>query len=217
MRLDVEAIFLESLLAVRASNETVDPRWYRLPRSLRLRSSRCIGLNELIWDPKRTAQDEALICERWTAVSRSTRRGVVQREQVPALAEIEAQRRIQLPLALRRLRRRARDPVPARSGPETIPVRSFVRSPATTRAAGSRRRTRWRRSSPGSRREASRRDGAANEGGAQAQFLEQMIKLSENPEQDNTARMMQLMAGQGSLAQWSAPFRNIEGIGKSAT
>ncbi len=61
LRLDVEAIFLESLLAVRATNETVDPRWYRLAAVSETAQLACIGLNELIWDPKRTAQDEALI------------------------------------------------------------------------------------------------------------------------------------------------------------
>jgi hypothetical protein len=49
---------------------------------------------------------------------------------------------------------------------------------------------------------------------AQARFLEEMNKLSENPEQDNTAKMMELMAGQGSEGQWSAPFRGMEGIGE---
>ena len=49
---------------------------------------------------------------------------------------------------------------------------------------------------------------------AQAKFMEEMTKLSENPEQDNTAKMMQLMAGQGSPGQWSEAFRDLEGTGE---
>ncbi len=49
---------------------------------------------------------------------------------------------------------------------------------------------------------------------AQAKFMEAMLKLSENPEEDNTAKMMEVMAGQGADAQWSAPFQNMEGIGQ---
>ena len=48
----------------------------------------------------------------------------------------------------------------------------------------------------------------------QARFMEEMTRLSENPEQDNTARMMQLMAGQGSQGHWSGPFRNLEATGE---
>ena len=49
---------------------------------------------------------------------------------------------------------------------------------------------------------------------AQARFMEEMTKLSENSEQDNTAKMMDLMAHQGAGAQWSVPFSNMEGIGQ---
>jgi hypothetical protein len=49
---------------------------------------------------------------------------------------------------------------------------------------------------------------------AQAKVIEEMTRLSENPEQDNTARIMQLLAGQASPDQWSAPFRSLEGIGE---
>ena len=49
---------------------------------------------------------------------------------------------------------------------------------------------------------------------AQAKFMEEMTRLSEDSEQDNTARMMQLMAGQGAAGQWSAAFRGMEGIGE---
>jgi hypothetical protein len=38
--------------------------------------------------------------------------------------------------------------------------------------------------------------------------------LSENPEEDNTQKMMELIATQGNDAQWSQPFRDMEGIGE---
>ena len=44
--------------------------------------------------------------------------------------------------------------------------------------------------------------------------MEAMLKLSENPEEDNTQKMMELMTTQGLEAQWGETFRNMEGIGE---
>jgi hypothetical protein len=218
LRLDVEAIFLESLLAVRSSNSaTVDPRWYRLAAASETAQLACIGLNELSWDPKRTAQDEALIVRALESPYRSVRAAALSNaNKTPALAE--AWRRSDAG-QYRSLSGfcvdDARDPVHAAKWAGNYPNAQY-------RVFASNDSRRWFTTPDpvekvvawfAARGKQARTAQQLNED-AQAQFLEQMAKLSENPEQDNTARMMQLMAGQGSLAQWSAPFSNIEGTGE---
>ena len=88
MRLDVEAIFLKALVAVRATTEVVDPRWYRLAAASETPQLACVGLVELIWDPKRTAQDEALVTRALDSPYRGVRGAVVlNASKLPALAE----------------------------------------------------------------------------------------------------------------------------------
>jgi hypothetical protein len=48
----------------------------------------------------------------------------------------------------------------------------------------------------------------------QAKLMEELNRLSLNPEQDNTDKIMALMTSQGSEDQWSGPFRDMEGIGE---
>ena len=88
MRRDVEAIFLRALVAVRATTEIVDPRWYRLAADSETPQLACVGTVELIWDPKRTARDEALISQHWTAPIAGCAVPSCSTRKVPALAEM---------------------------------------------------------------------------------------------------------------------------------
>ncbi len=217
LRLDVEAIFLESLLAVRATDEIVDPRWYRLAAASETAQLACIGVNELIWDPKRTAQDEALIMRALDSPYRAVRAAVwFSASKLPTLGES--------------LKRNggfnygslsgvcvddARDPVPGTKWAGGYPGAQF-------RAFASNDSRRWFTTSDPTEKviawfAARGKPARTTEqlmADAQTHFMEEMTRLSQNPEQDNTAQMMQLMAGQGSPAQWSGPFNNMEGTGE---
>ena len=61
LKADVEEVFLEALLAVRAGTEPVDPEWYRVAAAADTPQLACVGINELVYLSGRTAQDDALI------------------------------------------------------------------------------------------------------------------------------------------------------------
>ena len=52
---------------------------------------------------------------------------------------------------------------------------------------------------------------------AQARYMAEMLKLSENPDEDNTGKMMEVMMMSGAAAQWSQPFATWKGSVRSAT
>jgi hypothetical protein len=218
LRMDVEAIFLESLLTVRSGNSaTVDPRWYRLAAASETAQLACIGVNELIWDPKRTAQDEALIMRAIDSPYPAVRAAVFfSSGKLPALGEswkrsggfdyrslsgvcVEDQR----------------DLVPGAKWAGNYPGAQF-------RPFASNASRRWFTTPDDPEKViawfAARGKPAQTEQqmteGAQAKLMEEMLRLSQNSDEDNTAQLMQLMAGQGSSGQWSAPFQNMEGIGE---
>jgi hypothetical protein len=218
LRLDVEAIFLESLLAVRSANDAVvDPRWYRLAAVSETAQLACIGLNELIWDPKRTAEDDAVIIRALESPYRVVRATVVANQsRIPAFGESwKRSGGVDYRSLSGVCVEDARDPVHSTKWAGGYPGAQY-------RVFASNDSRRWfttpdpvekviawfaARGKPAHTAEQLMED-------AQARLVEEMNKLSENPEQDNTARMMQLIAGQGSQAQWSAPFRDMEGAGE---
>lgn len=218
LRLDVEAIFLESLLAVRSSNSAaVDPRWYRLAAASETAQLACIGLNELIWDPKRTAADEALIVRALDSPYRAVRGAVwFNASKIPALAEsMKRSGGFDYRSLSGVCVEDARDPVSGTKWAGSYPGAQF-------RVFASNDSRRWfttqdpvekviawfaTRGKPARTAQQMTEDD-------QARMIEEMTKLSENPEQDNTAKIMQLMAGQGSQSQWSASFRDIEATGE---
>jgi hypothetical protein len=217
LRLDVEAIFLESLLAVRATNETVDPRWYRLAAASATAQLACIGLNELIWDPRRSAQDEVLIMRALDSPYRAVRGAVwVNASRVPALgASLKRSGGFNYGTLSGVCVDDARDAVPGAKWAGGYPgaqFRAFASNDSRrwfTTADAPEKVIAWfaARGKPARTAQQMMED-------EQARFLEEMNRLSENPEQDNTAKMMELMTGQGSQAQWSAPFRDMEDIGE---
>ncbi|HEY7642592.1 MAG TPA: hypothetical protein VH814_22855 [Steroidobacteraceae bacterium] len=218
LRLDVEALFLESLLAVRSANDAVvDPRWYRLAAVSETAQLACIGLNELIWDPKRTAEDDAVILRAMESPYRSVRAVVLANaSRIPAIGEWWKRSG---GFDYRSLSgvcvEDARDPLHGAQWAGDYPGAQF-------RVFASNDSRRWfttpdpvekvidwfaARGKPAHTAEQLMQD-------AQAKLMEEMTRLSENPEQDNTAKIMQLMAGQGSQARWSEPFRDMEGTGE---
>jgi hypothetical protein len=218
LRLDVEAIFLASILAVRSSNSaTVDPSWYRLAAASETAQLACIGLNELIYDPKRTAQDEALIVRALESPYHSVRAAVLNNtNRIPALADVwKRSDRYNFRSLSGLCIDDERDPVHGAKWAGNYPgaqYRVFASSDARrwfTTPDPVDKVIAWfaAQGKPARTAQQLTED-------AQAKFLEEMAKLSENPEQDNTAKMMQLMAGQGSGTQWGQPFSNLEGIGE---
>jgi hypothetical protein len=218
LRLDVEAIFLESLLTVRSANTAiVDPSWYRLAAASETPQLACIGLNELIYDPKRSAQDEALLARALESPYRSVRGAVMLNvSRIPALSEFwkrsgGSDYRTLSGICVDD----TRDPVHGAKWAGNYPGAQY-----RVFASGDSRR--WFTTPDpvekviawfAARGKPARTAQELTEE-AQAKVIEEMTRLSENPEQDNTARMMQLLAGQASPDQWSAPFRNLEGIGE---
>jgi hypothetical protein len=218
LRMDVEAIFLASILAVRSSNSAiVDPSWYRLAAASQTAQLACIGLNELIYDPQRTAQDEALIVRALESPYHSVRAAVLNNtNKIPALAEVwKRSDRYNYRSLSGLCVDDGRDPVHGAKWAGNYPgaqYRVFASSDARrwfTTPDPVEKVVAWfaAQGKPARTAQQLTED-------AQAQFLEEMAKLSENPEQDNTAKMMQLMAGQGSGAQWGQSFSNLEGIGE---
>jgi hypothetical protein len=218
LRLDVEAIFLESLLAVRSANSApVDPKWYRLAAASETAQLACIGVNELIWDPQRSAQDEALIMRALDSPYPAVRAAVFfSASKVPALSESWKRSG---GFAYRSLSgvcvEDERDAVPGAKWAGNYPGAQF-------RAFASNASRRWFTTPDETEKViawfAARGKPAQTEQqlmeAAQAKFIDGMMQLSQNPEEDNTAKMMELMAGQGAPGQWITPFRNMEGIGE---
>jgi hypothetical protein len=218
LRLDVEAIFLQSLLAVRSVNSaTVDPKWYRLAAASETAQLTCIGVNELIWDPKRSAQDEALIMRALDSPYPAVRAAVFfSGAKIPALGESWKRSG---GFDYRSLSgvcvEDARDAIPSAKWAGNYPGAQF-------RAFASNASRRWFTTADDPDKVAAwfaaRGKPAQTEQqmmeAAQAKFMEEMTRLSQNPEEDNTAQMMQLMAGQGAPSQWAVPFRDMEGIGE---
>lgn len=218
LRLDVEAIFLESLLAVRSTNNAaVDPRWYRLAAASETAQLACIGVNELIWDPKRTAEDEALIVRALDNPYRAVRGAVwFSASKIPALGEsLKRSGGFNYGSLSGVCVDDARDPVPGTKWAGGYPGAQF-------RTFASNHSRRWFTTQDPvekviawfATRGKPARTGQQMTEDDQARMIDEMTKLSENPEQDNTARIMQLMAGQGSQSQWSASFHDLEGTGE---
>lgn len=218
LRLDVEAIFLASILAVRSSNSAVvDPSWYRLAAAAETPQLACIGLNELTYDPKRTAQDEALIVRALESPYPVVRAiALWNASKIPVIADAGKRidgynRRSVSGLCVDDIR----DPVYGAKWAGNYPgaqYRAFASSSARrwfTTPDPVEKVVAWfaARGKPARTTQQLGED-------AQAKFLEEMAKLSENPEEDNTAKMMQLMTGQGSPGQWSQAFSGIEGTGE---
>jgi hypothetical protein len=215
LRLEVEGIFLNALYFRRATTEVVDPRWYRLAAASETPQLACIGLNEIIWDPKRTAQDDALILRALESPYPSVRSAVLSNwRKVGGLEDI--------------LKRSGGFDYSSLSG---VCIDSLREPEYGTKWAGGYPGAQFRpfASNPSRRwfttsdppekviawfaaRGKQARTAPELMADAQARFLEEMNKLSANPEANNEERMMQLMAGQGSDAQWSESFRDMEGI-----
>jgi hypothetical protein len=218
LRLDVEAIFLESLLTVRSGNTAiVDPSWYRLAAASETPQLACIGLNELIYDPKRSPQDEALLARAMESPYRAVRGAVMlSATRIPALSEFwkrsgGSDYRTLSGICVDD----TRDPVHGAKWAGNYPGVQY-----RVFASGDSRRwfttpdpvekvIAWFEARGKPARTAQE---LAEE--AQAKAIEEITALSQNPDQDNTARMMQVLAGQASPEQWSAPFRDLEGIGE---
>jgi hypothetical protein len=216
LRLDVEAIFLASILAVRSSNSaTVDPQWYRLAAAAETAQLACIGLYELIYDPKRTAQDEALIVRALDSPYRGVRSAALSyANKIPAIAEVWKRSSGDF-RSFAGCIDDVRDPVHGAKWAGNYPGAQY-------RVFASNASRRWFTTPDpvekviawfAARGKPARTAQELTEY-AQEKLVEEMARLSENPEQDNTARLMQLMAGQGSPAQWSTALRDIEGAGE---
>lgn len=218
LRLDVEAIFLQSLLTVRSGNSaTVDPKWYRLAAASETAQLACIGVNELIWDPKRSAQDEALLVRALDSPYPSVRAALFfSSKKVPALGESWKRGGNFDYRALSGVCvEDERDVVPGAKWAGNYPGAQF-------RAFASDASRRWFTTADDPEKViawfAARGKPAQTEQqmleAAQAKLMDEMMRLSQNPEEDNTAKMMQLLAGQNAPSQWSAPFRNLDGAGE---
>lgn len=219
LRLDVEAIFLASILAVRSSNSAVvDPSWYRLAAASETPQLACIGLVELTYDPKRTAQDEALIVRALESPFGVVRAAALSNAaKIPAVAA--AQDRIDgynYRSALSGLCvDDVRDPVHGAKWAGNYPgaqYRVFASSDARrwfTTPDPVEKVIAWfaARGKPARTAQELTED-------VQAKMVEKMTELTQNPGQDNSAQIMQLLAGQGSQADWSQALRNVQGTGE---
>lgn len=215
LRLDVEAIFLNSLVALRRADQIVDPRWYRLAAASETPQLACIGLNELIWDPGRTEQDETLIARALDSPYRGVRGAVVlNAKRVPALADsMKRSGGFDYSSLSGVCVDDVRDPMPSAKWAGGYPGAQF-------RPFASNESRRWFTTpDPPEKviawfeaRGKSARTAPQIMADDQKRLMDEMTRLSSNPEEDNTDKIMALMAGQGSQSQWSEPFRNMEGV-----
>jgi hypothetical protein len=218
LRLEVEAIFLQALVTVRASDKPVDPRWYRFAAASETPQLVCIGVNELIWDPNRTSQDEGLILRALDSPYHAVRGAAVLWgvNRIPALGGLWP--------------RNAGFDYSELSGLCVDDGRAPIAHPkwagdypgAQFRVFASNQARRWFTTADPPEKViawfAARGKAARTEqqirADAQARYMEEMTRLSSDPEVDNTQAMMQLMMNQAADSQWSEPFRNMEGIGE---
>lgn len=217
LRLDVEAIFLDALVGVRATNAVVDPRWYRLAAGSETPQLACIGVMELIWDRKRTAQDEALIARALDSRYPSVRNAVLSNWRlVPDLqAAMKRNGGFDYGSLSGVCVDSTRDAVPGTKWAGGYPGAQF-------RPFASNDSRRWFTTpDPPEKviawfeaRGKVARTGPQLMADSQARLMEEMIRLSSNPEEDNTEKIMALVTSQGSEAHWSEPFRDIEGTGE---
>lgn len=221
LRVEVERIFLDALVAMRASRTPVDPRWYRLAATAETPQLACIGLTQMIWDPKRTARDEAVIMRALDSSYRGVRAAVL----------LSAQRLPTLENAIKRTGKSnyrelyglcvddRRDPVPGSKWAGGYPGAKF-------RAFASDESRRWFTTSDSPEKVsawfAARGKPARTveelATDAQAALIEEMTRLSSSPDAANDAanqeKMLALLSGQHSEAQWSQAFQGIEGTGE---
>jgi len=217
LRWEVEAIFLESLVAVRTSSAQVDPRWYRLAAASENPQLACIGVTELVWDPKRTAQDDALIARALESPYHAVRGAVVlNSSRFQALNDVWSRNGgFNYSDLTGVCMDSGRDLVPPPKWAGGYPGAQF-------RPFASNESRRWFTTPDPPEKVvawfASRGKSVRTEqqmlADAQARYMQEMTELSSDPEVDNTQKMMEVMMNQASDAQWSAPFRNMEGIGE---
>lgn len=215
LRLDVEAIFLMALVTVRATDEMADPRWYRLAAASETPQLACIGVVELIWDRKRTPQDDALIARALDSPYRAVRgAAVLNAKKVPELAN-----------PMKRIGGfdyssltgvcvdDVRDPVPSAKWSGDYPGAQF-------RPFASNESRRWFTTpDPPEKvfawfeaRGKKARTEAEIGADEQKRIMDEMTRLSSNPEEDNTDKIMALMTGQGALRLSTELFRDMEGV-----
>jgi len=220
-RLDVEAVFLDALTGLRTAHAAIDPRWYRLAAASETPQLTCLGVVNLLWDPKRTPEDDALIARALESPYRSVRGAVVFNPSlVPArLTEWmqRSSREVDYDSLTGVCMDNLRDAVPGTKWAGGYPSAQF-------RPWASDDSRRWF-TTPDSvekvvawfqARGKSARTAQEMAADGQAKLIEQMTKLSQNPGEDNTKKIMALMANQGSASadQWSEPFRGMEGTGE---
>lgn len=89
LRREVEGGFLAAILAVRASDEPVDPEWYRVAATADMPQLACLGVNELGYVQGRTAEDDALIVSALDHPAPSVRAAAFSlRQKVPVLGDL---------------------------------------------------------------------------------------------------------------------------------
>jgi len=89
LRREVEGAFLEAILAVRASDEPVDPEWYRVAATADTPQLACLGINELGYLPGRAAEDDAIILGGLDHPAPSVRAAAfAHRQKVPVIEDL---------------------------------------------------------------------------------------------------------------------------------
>ncbi len=218
LRRQVEGVFLDALVALRGADQEVDRQWYRIAAAAETPQLACIGLRELILSPGRTAADEALILAALDSPWRSVRSAVIAwGSKVPGMEAIRPRAVVEGGLTPGGCIDGGRDPQPGPKWAGGYPgarYRPFASS--TTR--------RWF-TTPDSLEQvmafferAGKPARTAEElaGDANARFIDEATRISESPDADDEAQLMQLMqqlTGQ-SQTDWSAAFRDVQGAGE---
>lgn len=216
LRVQVEGVFLDALVALRGADQEIDRQWYRIAAAAETPQLACIGLRELILSPGRTAADEALIVAALDSPWRSVRGAVLAwGAKVPGVDAIR-QREV-YGLASRECIDGGRDPEPGPKWAGGYPGARY-------RPFASSATRRWF-TTPDSLEQvldfferAGKPARTADElaADANARFIAEATRISESPDADNEAqlaRLMQHLTGQ-SQTNWSAAFRDVQGAGE---
>ena len=219
LKLEVEGAFLEALLAVRASDEPVDPEWYRVAAAAETPQLACLGVNELAYLPGRTPQDEALIVKALDHPGPSVRAAALSSwQRIPAIEQVSKRYAPDRRGTSGTCLDGTRDYQPGRKWAGDYPGARF-------RAFASNDARRWFTSNDpldkvigwfaNAGKPARTSQEMATD--AAARFQQQMTEITASPDPGDEAKLMELMQGMasgGGQGNWDSEFRGMEGVGE---
>lgn len=217
LRAQVEQVFLNDLVALRAAGQDIDPEWYRVAALSDTPQLACIGLRELIYAPQRTSEDEAAIIAALESPWRGVRSTVLNEGgNLQAIKDLRARGQIGQGSASGTCVDGWRDPEPGLKWAGGYPgarFRYFASSPSmrwfTTTDPLDKVLAYFNKSG---KKALTWEEMQAD---TQAKFVEEATRISSSSDPGNEAKLQDLMQKMVlGGTNWSAPFTSISGTGE---